>query len=204
MLRLDELRMQWKVVASIIVSTTLLIIDYYHRLLPVHPLDRMLLYFVVPMLIILLVYRDRPADYGFRVGDWRSGLLITFAACAVITVVIWFIAQSEAFRGYYKPLSETTLPVPVYAALDLFGWEFLFRGFLLFSLYAAVGPYAIVLQAVPFALAHIGKPELETLSTIFGGSAFGYIAWRTGSFLYPFLIHWFLLTVTIMFASLEV
>jgi membrane protease YdiL (CAAX protease family) len=50
-------------------------------------------------------------------------------------------------------------------------------------------------------VAHFGKPELEALSCIFGGSAFGYVAWRTRSFLYPFLIHWFLATFTILMAS---
>ena len=55
--------------------------------------------------------------------------------------------------------------------LDLFGWEFFFRGFILFAYARKFGPHAIWLQAVPFALAHIGKPEVETLSTIFGGFA---------------------------------
>ncbi len=57
-----------------------------------------------------------------------------------------------------------------------------------------------MLQAVPFALAHLTKPPLETLSTIFGGIAFGWVAWRTRSFIYPFLIHWFVTTVVILVA----
>ena len=60
---------------------------------------------------------------------------------------------------------------------------------------------ALVLQAVPFTIAHLGKPELETLSCMFGGSALGYVAWRTRSFIYPFLIHWFLSTFTLLVAS---
>jgi membrane protease YdiL (CAAX protease family) len=57
------------------------------------------------------------------------------------------------------------------------------------------------LQAVPFVIAHIGKPEVETLSTIFGGFAFGWVAWRTRSFVYPFLIHWYIATFTILVAG---
>ena len=53
------------------------------------------------------------------------------------------------------------------------------------------GPDALWLQAVPFALMHIVKPEVETLSTIFGGFAFGWITYHTRSFIYPFIIHWF-------------
>jgi uncharacterized protein len=47
----------------------------------------------------------------------------------------------------------------------------------------------------------MGKPELETLSTIFGGFAFGWVAYRTKSFLYAFLIHWFISTFIILVAA---
>ncbi len=57
-------------------------------------------------------------------------------------------------------------------------------------MYRVIGPSAIIIQAVPFAMAHIGKPELETMTTVIGGAGFGWVAWRTKSFLYPFLIHW--------------
>jgi hypothetical protein len=63
------------------------------------------------------------------------------------------------------------------------------------------GAEALWLQAVPFALMHNGKPELETLSTIFGGFAFGWIAYRTNSFVWPFLIHWFIATFIIVVAA---
>jgi membrane protease YdiL (CAAX protease family) len=53
---------------------------------------------------------------------------------------------------------------------------------------------------VPFALMHLTKPEIETLSTIFGGFIFGWIAYRTKSFLYPFLIHWAMLTFVVLVA----
>ncbi|MFM8875091.1 MAG: type II CAAX prenyl endopeptidase Rce1 family protein, partial [Anaerolineae bacterium] len=63
------------------------------------------------------------------------------------------------------------------------------------------GPDALWLHAVPFALAHLGKPEVETLSTIFGGFVFGWVALRTNSFLYAFLIHWFIGTFIIIVAA---
>ena len=69
----------------------------------------------------------------------------------------------------------------------------------LLARYLGPGP-AIWLQAVPFAFMHLNKPEVETLSTIFGGAGFGFIAWRTRSFLYPFLIHWFIASFTMLIA----
>ena len=85
--------------------------------------------------------------------------------------------------------------------LDLIGWEFFFRGFILWTYVRSFGPDGLWLQAVPFALAHIGKPSIETFSTIFGGFAFGWLAYRTRSFLYPFLLHWFVDTFAILVAA---
>jgi len=47
---------------------------------------------------------------------------------------------------------------------------------------------------------HLGKPELETMTTWLSGVGFGFVAWRTQSFLYAFLIHWFMLVMTILIA----
>jgi len=193
--------MDWKIVAVIVVSTLTMTVDHYHRIFAHKFYDRVLLYLVVPLLVIMLLFRESPAKYGFRLGDWKAGLALTAAGCGVMTLVMLFVARTEEFQGYYASRANSIVPLLIDNGLDLFVWEFLFRGFLLFGLYPVCGPYAIVLQAVPFTLGHIGKPELETLSCIFGGTAFGYVAWRTRSFLYPFLIHWFLATVTVLIAS---
>jgi membrane protease YdiL (CAAX protease family) len=199
-MHLEKLRMDWKVVTAIVVSTLTMTIEHYHHVF-YKSYDRMLLYLGVPLLVILFVFRESPTRYGFQIGDWKAGLALTAASCAGMTLVILIVARTGEFRNYYAPLADLSIPVPLDAALDLFGWEFLFRGFLLFALYPVCGPYAILIQAIPFTIAHFGKPELETLSCIFGGSGFGYVAWRTRSFLYPFLIHWFIATLTVFVAS---
>lgn len=194
--------MDWKPAVAIVVSTLALSVGDYHTLFEGrHDLDSLVLYLGVPLAVILLIFRESPSRYGFRLGDWKAGLALTAASCAGLTLVMAFVARTEAFRRYYAPQSGPLPQLVIENGLELIGWEFVFRGFLLFALYPACGPLAIILQAVPFTIAHFGKPELETLSCIFGGSAFGYIAWRTRSFLYPFLIHWFLVVITISFAS---
>ncbi|MBU0703658.1 MAG: CPBP family intramembrane metalloprotease [Chloroflexi bacterium] len=200
-MRLKELGMDWKIVTVIVVSTLAMAVDHYHHIFAHKSYDRMLLYLGVPLLVILLLFRESPARYGFQLGDWKAGLALTAVGCGVMTLVMLFVARTGDFRDYYASQSNSVVPLLIDNGLDLFGWEFLFRGFLLFALYPVCGPYAIVLHAVPFTIGHFGKPELETLSCIFGGSAFGYVAWRTRSFLYPFLIHWFLATVTVLIAG---
>lgn len=208
-MQLDKLRMDWRAVVAIVASTLLLSIDEYHlffndllgNALEAQLATRTLLYLVIPLLIILLIYRESPAAYGLRLGDWRAGLLLTLGGCAAMAAIMLFVGRTTDFEGYYGSAVATRVPFWLADGIELFGWEFFFRGFLLFALYRACGPIALILQAVPFTMAHFGKPELETLSCIFGGTAFGYVAWRTRSSLYPFLIHWFLTSFTTLVAS---
>jgi membrane protease YdiL (CAAX protease family) len=146
-----------------------------------------------------LVFRENPRAYGFTLGDWKAGLVLTLVGILLMAPVLWYLGKRDpGMAGYYKPLVDG---LPWTTFLDLIGWEFFFRGWILFGYARKFGPEALWLQAVPFALAHISKPEVETLSTIFGGFVFGWIAWRTRSFLYPFLIHWFIATFIILFAA---
>jgi membrane protease YdiL (CAAX protease family) len=194
----ERLHFDWKIVTVIILSTLLLIVNSYQQFLPDKRYDGILLYLIVPMLCILLVFREDPRQYGFTLGDWKTGLLLTAMGITIMGVILWFVARVPSMQSYYKP---GVVGLPWNTFLDLFGWEFFFRGFILFSFARKFGAEALWLQAVPFALAHIGKPEIETLSTIFGGFAFGWVAYRTRSFVYPFLIHWFVASFTIIVAA---
>lgn len=193
-----------KLTFLIIFSTVVPMLDYYgHRLTSVKAYDRFILYFILPLLIIILLFRESPAQYGLRIGDWREGLKWVLIGCVLMTIVLLILAKTPAMKSYYAARApEGTLSILYLTAVDLFGWEFMWRGLLLFALAHYLGPGpAIFLQAVPFAFMHLGKPEIETLSTVFGGAAFGFIAWQSGSFLYPFLIHWFIASLTMFLAT---
>lgn len=193
-----------QLVLIIILSTVLPMIDYYgHRITGTKAYDRLILYLVIPMVVILLLFRDKPADYGFQIGDWRKGLMWTAIGCIGMAVILWFVAKTPAMEKYYNAKAPESISYLIYiTAADLFGWEFMWRGFVLFGLAQVLGPGpAIWLQAVPFAFMHLGKPEVEAITTIFGGAAFGFVAWQSGSFLYPFLIHWFIASYTMLLAS---
>ena len=199
-LQLPELKFDREIVAITVASTLLLMVNYYYSLTPVRALDGVGLYLLIPMAMIVLGFRKPLREYGFTLGDWKAGLIITGAAVLFMAGVIWVVARSDhSVRSYYA--SQANLGLPIMAFLDLIGWEFFFRGFILFGYERKFGAHALWLQAVPFAMAHIGKPGVETFSTIFGGFFFGWAAWRTRSFFYPFLIHWFITCFTIIVAS---
>lgn len=210
----EKLHLDWKIAVLVVVSTAVIMIDYYHPELapwtkwfpgwnatglPTKIIDRTLLYFFIPMLVILFVFRQKPGEFGFTFGDWKAGIVLTVGGIVLIAPVLWLIGRGDTkIQEYYKPLASG---LPWSTLLDLFGWEFIFRGWLLFGLARKFGPEAIWIQAIPFALMHLGKPEIETLTTIFGGFAFGWVAWRTKSFIYPLLIHWFVTTFIIMIVA---
>lgn len=195
----EKLEFDWKVITITVVSTLLLMVDYYHKLTSQKYIDRVILYMVIPLLIILLLFRENPRDYGFGLGDWKAGLILAGIGILFMAPIIYSLGRGdESMQKYYE---RFLAGLPWTTFLDLIGWEFLFRGWVLFGYARKFGPEALWLQAVPFAVAHIGKPEVETLSTIFGGFAFGWIAWRTRSFVWPFLIHWFILTFIVLVAA---
>jgi membrane protease YdiL (CAAX protease family) len=193
-----------RLVFLIIMGTIVPMFDYYgHQITGTKAYDRFILYFILPMLVILFLFRESPATYGFRLGQWRTGLKWTLFACVGMMLVLWIVARTPGMQAFYEARAPDGVIRLIYlTGVDLFGWEFMWRGVLLFAFARAFGPGpAIWLQAVPFAFMHLGKPEIETFSTIFGGAAFGFIAWQSQSFVYPFLIHWFIATFTMLVAT---
>lgn len=193
-----------RLVFLIILATIVPMFDYYgHHITETKAYDRLILYFILPMLIILFLFKESPAAYGFRLGEWRTGLKWTLIGCILMALILWIVATTPGMQSFYEERAPEGVGRLIYlTGVDLFGWEFIWRGVLLFAFARAFGPGpAIWLQAVPFAFMHLGKPEIETFSTIFGGAAFGYIAWQSQSFLYPFLIHWFIASFTMLVAT---
>jgi membrane protease YdiL (CAAX protease family) len=191
----------------LITSTLTLVGSHYHTLWGDETLSALVFYLLIPLGIVLLVFREDPRAYGLHWGDWRRGLLYSAGGIALMAVVIVGLAQVDEFRQYYarstfagaqpRELLEFALRQGVY----MFSWEFIFRGYMLFGLKERFGSLALWIQAIPFAIMHLGKPELETLSTIFGGAAFGYIDLKSRSVLPSVLIHWAIYVLMVAAAS---
>jgi CAAX protease family protein len=198
------LRLPLRETVVALVTTFALLIDYYHPLaLSVDPglsmgIGRAALFFVVPLLTLLLL-RERPSDYGLRLGEWRIGLAAGLGLALLVTPVVVIAAGLPEFRAYYGPLG-TGPPAVLGRSLDVLAAEFLFRGFLMWTLVRVAGPLGVVLATFPFVFVHLGKPELETLSTFFGGLGFGWLAWRTRSVLYGGLLHAYIINLVVLAA----
>jgi membrane protease YdiL (CAAX protease family) len=167
----------------------------------IQAIDRLVLYALVPLVLIVFGVRDRPARYGIRLGDWRWGLALTLVGCGLMTpIVLWFATLPDA-RAWYAPSWSSLPDVVLTNAMDLVAAEFLFRGFLMFALVRAIGPIGVLVATLPFVFSHLTKPELELLSTLAGGMAYGWLAWRTGSIVWGAIAHTYILTLVMAAAA---
>jgi uncharacterized protein len=164
-------------------------------------LERVVLLGLVPLAVVLLVFRDRPSRYGLALGDWRWGTALAVVGIVLMTPVVVAIAGLPSFRDYYGPSTAAVPDLLLTHTLDLVPSEFAFRGFLQFTLVRALGGIGVLIATVPFAFAHLGKPEIELFSTLFGGMVYGWVDWRTGSILYSVVAHVYIVTLLVTLAA---
>ena len=189
-------------VAVVCISTLVLVLQRYHPLNIDFPRATELTYWLlVPLAVGWLLFRDKPRDYGFRIGNWKWALILTPACLAAMALILYEASKMPEFRSYYYKYAIDWPELLLDTALYMFSWEFAFRGYMLFGLEKSIGRSAIFVQAIPFVLLHLGKPFLETLACIPGGFAFGYIAYRTRSFLPCFIIHFGMYVMMVSFVN---
>jgi membrane protease YdiL (CAAX protease family) len=177
-------------IAVVGISTLVLVLERYHHLSIDFPRATELIYYVlVPLAAGWVLFRDKPPDYGFRTGNWKWALILTPACLAGMALILYGASKMPEFHSYYYRQTIDWSELLLDTALYMFAWEFLFRGYVLFGLERSIGKNAIFVQTIPFVLLHLGKPFLETLACIPGGFGFGYVAYKTRSFVPCFIIH---------------
>ncbi|MEI7742348.1 MAG: CPBP family intramembrane glutamic endopeptidase [Chloroflexota bacterium] len=213
------LRLPIRATVAVLAVAALLLLDYHGRIddlvrallgpfgttaadaKRVQSLGRLVVEGLVPLLLVVTVMRDRPSRYGIRLGDARAGAAIALGGCLVMTPVVLLLVRTPVFGAYYASQSAGALDVLLTTALEVIPAEFFFRGFLLFALLRVAGPLAVVIATLPFAFAHLGKPEVETLSTLAGGLLYGWLDWRSGSVLWSGLAHTWILALAVVAAG---
>ncbi|MFB0526017.1 MAG: hypothetical protein ACETVO_00925, partial [bacterium] len=121
-------------------------------------LATLVLFFIFPVIIIKLVFKEKLKDYGLSLGDKRYGLrFIIITVPLIVTPIIILGSRMPQVRAVY-PLSKLVqdnasvflLYEFSYILLYYVGWEFFFRGYMLFGLREKFGDtYAILLQVIP-------------------------------------------------------
>lgn len=147
-------------------------------------------------LLTLVLFKVHPGEVGLSLKSWRLSLKYAATVLLFAVPIMLYGATLESFRAYYPmwaPAGDSLAKFLLYQlmiAILMFNTEFLFRGYLLFSLEKEFGRVpALILHAIPYMLIHISKPPLEVPYSFFAGIVFGYMALKTRSILPGFLVH---------------
>ena len=149
----------------------------------------------LPAAWIGLSRRGRFADAGLTLATWRNWLrwLVPLAAIALPLALLGTRIPSihAAYPRLWLARSQPWLLIPSTLAFAGFGlaWEFFFRGFLMLGLKPRLRQWAIVVQALPCALMHVGKPDIEVAAAFPAALVLGVLAYRTGSVIPGWLLH---------------
>lgn len=156
-----------------------------------------LCYLVIPVTVIWLI-ADRKTQplYGLtaHAPHWKTYFLLL--AC-MIPLVLLASTQSDFLAVYPRVDKLIRLDAPVWKlwlyelcyGLDFFSIELFFRGFMIMAFTRYVGVNAVLPVACFYLAIHFGKPMGEAISSFFGGTILGLIAWQTRSIYGGLIVH---------------
>ncbi|MFO0590407.1 MAG: CPBP family intramembrane glutamic endopeptidase [Polyangiaceae bacterium] len=155
---------------------------------------------VLPAIVTFGVARVPLAQVGIGWGRARRDAVFLVGGVIVAIAIGAVLSLSPTVNAYYpryRPVREQPLLwIPSTLAFAAYGlaWEALFRGHLLLALRregdsAMRAARLVALQTAVFAIGHLDKPAAEAWLSIPAGIFLGALAWRTGSVLPGFLLH---------------
>jgi hypothetical protein len=164
------------------------------------------LYFIVPALIIRLVFREPLSNYGLSVRGFIRHLpiyLLLFLPVFGAVVVVSYTTQfQDTYPFYHYPLGVWDLLAwEFFYCLQFFALEFFFRGFMVHAMKHRMGSLAVFAMVVPYCMIHFQKPFAEALAAILAGTVLGVLSLRTNTIWGGVFIH-SAVAVTMDWASL--
>jgi len=152
---------------------------------------------LIPALVARLFAKRSLRDLGLRVKGTGRDALTYLALFAIFFHVIWLVAQTTAFQKTYpffplapgEGISKDFLIFEAIYCFQFFAIEFFFRGFLVLGLKRVLGWASVLVMLAPYCMIHYYKPMPEALGAIGAGLVLGTLAWRTGTILYGWALH---------------
>lgn len=174
----------------VISFATLFMILHNHHKIENFWISSIVYFGILPVLTILIFLRKNPLDFGLKLGNYRFWIPCVVIFLVIAVPILYFSSDMPSVQGYYRNHRNSELFTYIWQmGIYMLGWEFLFRGFMLFGLKDKFKEGSILIQMIPFVLLHFGKPEIETISTIFTGILWGYISYRGNSFWPAYIMH---------------
>lgn len=152
-------------------------------------------FLVLPLAIVLLAHRDRPASIGWSARGFGRHVGVYLGLYLLMVPAVLFAAGREDFTSMYPFVHaargdlQTFLIWEAAYLLQFLALEAFFRGYLLFTLERVIGKLAVFVMVVPYCMIHFHKPMLEAFGAVVAGVALGFLALRYRSFYGGALLH---------------
>ncbi|HEU4719549.1 MAG TPA: CPBP family intramembrane glutamic endopeptidase [Bacteroidia bacterium] len=155
-------------------------------------------YFIVPVIFIRFVFREKLSDYGLkRRGAFHSWPIYVLMLAIMLPLIYYFSSTASFQRRYpfYDPVHGESL-WPDFWIWELFYFsqfialEFYFRGVMTLGLKHRFGYYSIFVMTIPYCMIHFGKPMPETIGAIFAGIILGTLSMKSRSVWLGVAIHY--------------
>lgn len=153
---------------------------------------------VLPLVVARVGARLTPRDVGLRLRGTLGDLPTYGLLYALFLPVIVLVSRDPHFQQtypFYKPagtgpLGADFLLFEALYCLQFLGVELFFRGFLVLGLKRALGLASVLVMLAPYCMIHYYKPMPEALGSIGAGLLLGLLAWRTGTIVYGWFLHY--------------
>ncbi len=150
----------------------------------------------IPFLTGLIILKEKISAYGLGIRIGRDVLYYIIILSVIIIFINSFASKSQVNLKRY-PLIKTKVWGPGLLIISSSGWivyllayEFLFRGFLLFTCIQSFGIWpAIIINIMVYSLAHVPQGLNETLGAVPFGLVLCYLAVLSGTIWPAFILH---------------
>ncbi len=163
-------------------------LDPYHRLLLslAWVAGSVTCYFVLPALVVRLVFGLKLSDFYLTPRQYLQHLPFYALLFLPVGLAVLGVAQTPGFQAHYPFYDhadgwQDQVVWELGYALQFFGLEFFFRGFMLRGVVAELGAMGVMVMMIPYTMIHFGKPLPECLGAILSGLVLGTLAMDTKS-----------------------
>ena len=157
------------------------------------------LFGVCPIIIVKHILGDSIAHFGLSRAQGKLPLTYLSPVLVLTVLTMLYFSRKRKIYSRYPEIRGARVSRFYFAmnaftyGMYLYGYECLFRGFLLFGLREHVGEFPAAMVSMTFVtLAHIGTSFPVILGSCVSGLIFSYMAFLTGSIWHVFFLHVFI------------
>ncbi len=151
---------------------------------------------VFPIIIVKYIFHESPHLYGFALVHNRVKPIYFLIMLAMVLPIMIILSRKDSINSHYPEVRAATfskwslLLSSVTYIMYYFGYEGLFRGFLVFGLRRYTGDlFAVVVSMIFTSVTHLNSPFVVLIGSVVSGIIFPYIVILSGSIWALFVFH---------------